>query len=112
MPVADGLTDGCTDGTEFIAPLSAQVGVQKLSESVDVISSKFEEYEHERQEKVQLTSYMKTDLSIMNERIEKLEVIVHRREQYSHHYSLLLHHIAENEGENTDDLVLYAATKK
>ena len=30
MPVADGRTDGRMDGTEFIGPLSALKGVQKL----------------------------------------------------------------------------------
>ena len=45
MPVADGRTDGRTDGTEFIGPLSALPGVQKAPlfkfERVQNISHKF-----------------------------------------------------------------------
>ena len=49
---------------------------------------------------------MKTDKSVMNEKIEKLEQIVDRQEQYSRRNCLLLHGIAKNEGENADDSVL------
>ena len=41
----------------------------------------------------------------MNKKIEKLERIVDRQEQYSHCNCLLLHGIAEGERENTNDLV-------
>ena len=49
---------------------------------------------------------MKTDLVKMNEKIEKLERIVDRQEQYSRRNCLLLHGIAEDELENTDELIL------
>ena len=45
---------------------------------------------------------MKTDMSKMNEKIEKLKDF----------NCLLLHGIAENEGENTDDLVLKTVNEK
>lgn len=55
---------------------------KRLSESIDFISAKFNEYEHERQEKDKLIiSDMKTDMLIMNEKMEKLEEIVDRQEQ-------------------------------
>ena len=40
------------------------------------ISTKFDEYEPEQQEKHKLIRDMKIDISIMNEKIEKLEEIV------------------------------------
>ena len=48
----------------------------------------------------------------MNEKIEKLERIVDRQEQYSHRNCLLLHVIAKGERENTDELVLQTLNKK
>ena len=57
---------------------------KRLSESIDFISAKFNEYEHEQQEKDKLIiSDMKTDMLIMNEKMEKLEEIVDRQEQTS-----------------------------
>ena len=57
---------------------------KRLSESIDFISAKFNEYEHEGQEKDKLIiSDMKTDMLIMNEKMEKLEEIVDRQEQTS-----------------------------
>ena len=49
---------------------------------------------------------MKSDMINVNEKIEKLERIVDRQEQYSHRNYLLLRSITEGKRENTDDLVL------
>ena len=48
----------------------------------------------------------------MNEKIEKLERIVDRQEQYSRCNCLLLYGIAEVERENTGELVLETLNKK
>lgn len=57
---------------------------KRLSEQIDFISAEFDEYEHERQEKDKfMISNMKTDMLIMNEKMEKLEEIVDRQEQIS-----------------------------
>ena len=55
---------------------------------------------------------MKSDMVNMNEKIEKLERIVDRQEQYSRCNCLLLHGIAEGEREKTDDLVLGTLNEK
>ena len=55
---------------------------------------------------------MKSDMVSMNEKIEKLERIVDRQEQYSRCNCLLLHGIAEGEREQTDDLVLETLNEK
>ena len=55
---------------------------------------------------------MKTEMSVMNEKIEKLEQIVARQEQYSRRNCLFLHDIAENKDENTDNLILKTADEK
>ena len=55
---------------------------------------------------------MKTHMSVMNEKIEKLGEIVYRQERYLRCNGLFLHCIAGNEGENTDDLVLKTVNEK
>ena len=48
----------------------------------------------------------------MNEKIENLERIVEKKEQYSRRNCLLLHGTAEGERENTDELVLETLNEK
>ena len=83
-----------------------------LSEAMDFMTNKFEKYERERQEKDKIIESLKSDMVNMNEKIEKLERIVDRQEQYSRCNCLLLHGITEGEGEKTDDLVLENLNEK
>ena len=69
---------------------------------MEFLTHKFEEYELERQGKNKIIDTMKSDMVNMNKKIEKLERIVDRQEQYSRRSCLLLHSIAEGERENTD----------
>ena len=55
---------------------------------------------------------MKSDMVNMSEKIEKLERIVDRQEEYSRRNCLLLHGIAEGERENTDEFVLETFNEK
>ena len=79
---------------------------------MDFMTYKFEEYERERQEKYKIIDTMKKAMVNMNEKIEKLERIVDRQEQYSRRNCLLLHGIAEGERENTDELVSETLNEK
>ena len=83
-----------------------------LSESMDFMTNKFEEYKREREEKDKIIDTMKSDMVNMNEKIEKLERIVDIQEQYSRRNCLLLHGFAEGERENTDELVLETLNEK
>ena len=53
-----------------------------LSEVMDFMTNKSEGYERERQEKGKIRDSMKRYMVNMNEKIEKLERIVDRPEQY------------------------------
>ena len=79
---------------------------------MDFMTNKFEEFELERQEKDKIMDTMKSDMVNMNEKIEKLERIVDRQEQYSRCNCLLLHGIAKGKRENTDELVLENLNEK
>ena len=61
-----------------------------LGEAMDFMTNKFEEYERERQENDKIIDTMKSDMVNMNEKIENLERIVDRQEQYSRRNCLLL----------------------
>ena len=86
--------------------------LKSFRESIDFINHKFDEYEREQQEKEKIIDSIKSDMVSMNEKIEKLEWIVDRQEQYSCRNCLLLHGITESECENTDDLVLEILNEK
>ena len=58
--------------------------LNSLSEAMDFMTNKFEEYERELQEKDKIIDSMKNDMGNMNKKIEKLERIVDRQEQYLH----------------------------
>ena len=57
--------------------------LNSLNVAMDFVTNKFEEYERERQEKDKIIDTMKSDMVKMKEKIEKLERIVDRQEQYS-----------------------------
>ena len=57
--------------------------LNSLNVAMDFVTNKFEEYERERQEKDKIIDTMKSDMVKMKEKIEKLERIVDRPEQYS-----------------------------
>ena len=80
--------------------------LNSLSEAMNFMTKKFEVSERERQKKDNIIDTMKSDMVNLNEKIEKLERIVDRQEQYSRRNCLLLHGIAEDELENTDELIL------
>ena len=86
--------------------------LNSMCEAMDFMTNKFEEYEWEWQEKDKIIDSMKSDMINMNERIEKLERILDRQEQYLHCNCLSLRSIAESECENTDDLVLEILNEK
>ena len=57
--------------------------LNSLSEAMDFMTNKFEEYNRERQEKDKIIDSLKSDIVNMNAKIEKLQRIVGRQEQYS-----------------------------
>ena len=86
--------------------------LNSLSEAMNFMTKKFEVSERERQKKDNIIDTMKSDMVNLNEKIEKLERIVDRQEQYSRRDCLLLHGIAERERENIDELVLETLNEK
>ena len=66
------------------------------------MGEKFDAYEKERRENEKKIEELNGTVSKMTERIEELENKIDRQEQYSRRNYLLIHGIAGNKEENTD----------
>ena len=73
-----------------------------LEESVNFINEKFQECEQDRRKKKEL----KENISTVSKKLDDLDSVVDRQEQYSRRNCLLLHGIEEESNENTDQRVI------
>ena len=72
----------------------------ELTEAIDFISNKFEEYEKDRKEKEERSKTLEDCLTNMSKRADSLSSQVDNQEQYSRRNCFLLHGIPENKNEN------------
>ena len=77
-----------------------------LQESVKFINDRFQEYEQDRREKEQEIKELKENISTLGKRLDDLDSVIDRQEQYSLRNCLLLHGIEEEPNENTDQRVI------
>ena len=77
-----------------------------LQESVNFINEKFQEYEQDRREKEREIKELKENISTLSKRLDDLDSVVDRQEQYSRRNRLLFHGIEEESNENTDQHVI------
>ena len=75
-----------------------------LTDSVQLISDKFNEYEKDRKAKDELTMKLQTQVTELTDKISNLSVQVDEQEQYSRRSCLLIHGVEENQNEDTDTL--------
>ena len=79
--------------------------MEKVNESIKFINEKFEEMEADRKEKERQISELKNEVKYFNEKVETMDSILDRHEQYSRKNCLLIHGVKENEKEDTDEVV-------
>ena len=77
-----------------------------LRESINFLSDKFKEYEEDRAKKDNVIEDLKSEMDSLPTRIEKLEKLQDRPEQYSRRNCLLVHGIAEEKKEITDEVII------
>ena len=70
------------------------------------ISDRFDDFEKERREKNEIIKQLTKQTSDMAKRIDELENVTDRQEQYSRRNCLLVHGITETKDENTDKIVI------
>ena len=82
--------------------IKGELALQDVNKAISFIGEKFDAYEKERRENEKKIEELNGTVSKMNERIEELENKIDRQEQYSRRNCILIHGIAENKEENTD----------
>ena len=76
-----------------------------LTDSVEFISARFDEYEADRKKKDErISSLEEKDLGL-TEKVDKLSSLVDRQEQYSRRNCILIHGLKENQNEDTDEVI-------
>ena len=77
-----------------------------LTESVKLMSKKFDQFEKDRKEKEKIINSLKQEVNGLKERVKSLEKVSDDHEQYSRRNCLLIHGIEEDKDEVTDDIVV------
>ena len=86
--------------------IKGESDLSELTEVIDLISGKFDDYESERREKDKIVKELKSEVSDLKVSVKNLENQLDRQEQYSRRNCILIHGIAERKDENTDDISL------
>ena len=92
--------------------IKGELQLVSINKTINFISKKFDEFEKERREKVEVSKYLSKKTSKMAQRIDKLENLVYRQEQDSQPNCLLVHKIVEPNNENKDNLSLKTINEK
>ena len=77
-----------------------------LTQSVKLMSEKFDEFKKDRKEKEKIINSFKQEVNGLKERVKSLEKVSADHEQYSRRNCLLIHGIEEDQVEVTDDIVV------
>ena len=83
-----------------------------LTESINFLSDKFKEYEEDRAKKDKIIEDLKSEVDSLSTKIGKLEKLQHQQQQYSRRNCLLVHGIAEEKEEITDEVTINALNEK
>ena len=86
--------------------------LEELTQSVKLMSDKFDEFEKDRKEKEKIINNLKQEVSILQNRVETLEKESDDHEQYSRRNCLLVHGIEEESNEDTDEVVVNMLKEK
>ena len=83
-----------------------------LTESINFQSDKCKEYEEDRAKKDKTTEDLKLEVDSLSTKIEKLVKRQDQQEQYSRRKCLLVHGIAEEKEEITDEVIINTLNEK
>ena len=77
-----------------------------LTDSVEFISARFDEYEADRKKKDEMINSLGEKVLGLTEKVDKLSSLVGRQKQYSRRNCILIHGVKENQNEDTDEVVI------
>ena len=86
--------------------IKGELHTQKLQESVDFISAKFDEYERDKKQKEEKLKLLEDNNFKMFDKIAVLQKQIDKQEQYSRRNCILVHGIPESKGEVIDDIAV------
>ena len=76
-----------------------QSHLQKLSDAVDFITTKFDKYEQERKEREEIINNLTENVAKLTQKMNDLSEAVEKQEQHLRRSCLLLHGISEEKQE-------------
>ena len=85
----------------------SKVALQDINKAISFIGETFDAYEKERRENEKKIEELNGTVPKIDERIEELRNKIDPQEQYSRLNYILIHGIAENKEENTDQKAIY-----
>ena len=77
-----------------------------LTDSVEFISARFDEYEADRKKKDEMINSLEEKVLGLTEKVDKLSSLVGRQKQYSRRNCILIYGVKENQNEDTDEVVI------
>ena len=83
-----------------------------LTESINFLSDKFKKNEESRAKKDKIIQDLKSEVDSLSTKVEKLEKLQDQQEQYSRRNCLLVHGIAEEKEEITDEVIINILNEK
>ena len=83
-----------------------------LTESINFLSEKFKEYEEDSGKKDKVIEDLKSEVDSLPTKIEKFEELQDQQEQYSRRNCPLVHGIAEEKEEITDEVIINTLNEK
>ena len=86
--------------------IKGELQLKDLSEAVEFIAKKFDQYETERKEKEKIINDLQRKVSEISNEIEVLKNSLDRQQKYSRRNCVLIHGIPEQKGEDTDEQAL------
>ena len=96
----------CFESFTQTSQIKGESQLKDLSEAVEFIAEKFDQYETERKEKEKIINDLQGKVSEISNEIEVLKNSLDRQQQYSRRNCVLIHGIPEQKGEDMDEQAL------
>ena len=92
--------------TTYESQIKGEQQPKCLTESVEFISARFDEYEADRKKKYKMINSSGEKVLGLTEKDAELPYLVNRQEHYFRRNCILIHGVKENQKEDTDEVVV------
>ena len=86
--------------------------LNNMNKAINFVNEKFEEFKNDLKKKEEEINVLKQENSYMNKRLDEMDVVVDRQEQYPWHNCLLVHGIVEEIVKDTDEKIIDTLQKR